>query len=168
MHCFCRLLTPPVAGKNSSVACAPPHTAFGRSGDLAKRILVLQAHWRMSSDAVAAAPAVQLPQVKLQLGAAPAVALDGRYNSAAASQPALLGSFVGSGVYPPSSLSHSLQVRGCMAQAAWHVILSLHCRCSLAGPTMTPAYPPLHQTCSTKAKRPCSAADSRTLSGLHQ
>ncbi|WIA08155.1 hypothetical protein OEZ85_007610 [Tetradesmus obliquus] len=106
------LLGPPPAGEASSESCAPPSTAFGRYGDLTKRVLVLQAHWRINSNSTAAEPtALRLPDLQLRLGAEPAAAAaDGHYTAAAAAvQPALLGSFVGSGIYPPSSLSHGLQ-----------------------------------------------------------
>jgi hypothetical protein len=109
----CRLLRPPLAGQASFESCAPPNTAFGRYGDLTNRVLVLQAHWRISSNSTAAEPAaLRLPDLQLRLGAEPAAAAaDGHYSAAAAAvQPALLGSFVGSGIYPPSSLSHGLQV----------------------------------------------------------
>jgi hypothetical protein len=123
----CRLLSPPLAGQASSETCAPSNTAFGRHGDLAQRVIVLQAHWRINSNATAAEPAANL---QLRLGAEPATAgTDGHYSAAAAAaQPALLGSFVGSGVYPPSSMSHSLQVS---LQEAASALLSAPCVISI-------------------------------------
>lgn len=93
----CRVLPVPAGHESSSESCAPEGTAFALPASLQGRALVLQAHWRLPSSLTDAA--VVLPALQLRLGA----------TSAPAPAPALLGSFIGSGVYPPSSLSKSLQ-----------------------------------------------------------
>lgn len=103
------LLEPPAEGQNTARSCAPPGTAFGNSAQFQNRVLVLQAHWRMSAQLTGTA--VQLPTLTLKLGAVPAIEAAGPASAASApgqpGQPALFGSFVGSGVYQPSSLSDS-------------------------------------------------------------
>jgi len=122
----CRLLTVPAAGKqHSQEACAAPNTSFGRAADLSNRVLVLQAHWRMS--ATLTDKAVQLPELSLKLAA----------TTSQSGQPALLGTFVGSGIYPPSSFSHSLQAFtvAASAQSPGQLTAELSCgkRCTYLG-----------------------------------
>jgi len=66
----------------------------------------MQTHWRLPQELTDEAVAV--PSLHLALGSsAAAEASDG--SAAAAQPPALLGTFVGSGIYPPSLLSRNLQ-----------------------------------------------------------
>lgn len=71
-------------------------------------MLVLQAHWQLPDASLN--EAVTLPAVHLKLGA-PAAATTASPDTPGSSTatPALLGTFVGSGIYPPSRLSGSLQ-----------------------------------------------------------
>eukprot|EP00775_Hariotina_reticulata_P011784 gene11784-11929_t len=102
-----QLLTLPASGKQQSQeSCTAPNTAFGKAADLSNRVLVLQAHWRMPAPLTD--KAVQLPELTLKLAAI----------SSPAAQPALLGTFVGSGVYPPFSLSHNLKAFTVAAQGS--------------------------------------------------
>lgn len=71
-------------------------------------MLVLQTHWQLPESAIN--QAVALPAVSLQLGTP--MAADADASTAAegsADSPALLGTFAGSGLYPPSHMSSSLQ-----------------------------------------------------------
>lgn len=103
-----RLVTVPAAGQTHSQSCAPPSTAFATTGSLKVRVLVLQAHWQLQDALVD--QAVTLPGLNLKLGSqAAASTTAGAASSSAAGTPALLGTFVGSGIYPPSRLSGGLQ-----------------------------------------------------------
>jgi hypothetical protein len=98
----CRLLNIPAYGQLQSLSSAPSGTAFATFTSLAGRVLVLQAHWQLSGPEATLQPA--LPSIAVRLGqAVPQAADEG------SSSPALLGTFVGSGLYPPSSLSGKLQ-----------------------------------------------------------
>lgn len=67
---------------------------------------MLQTHWQVPRELTNEAVAV--PSLHLALGST--AATEAPADSAAASQvPALLGTFVGSGIYPPSQLSQNLQ-----------------------------------------------------------
>lgn len=74
-------------------------------------MLVLQAHWQLPDALIN--QAVTLPALQLKLGAAAAPTPDSAVTAGGTSTktpaPALLGTFVGSGIYPPSRLSGSLQ-----------------------------------------------------------
>jgi hypothetical protein len=72
-------------------------------------VLVLQAHWQLPDDLIY--EAVTLPAMQLKLGTSPAATTTASRDAAGSSDrtPALLGTFVGSGIYPPSGLSGSLQ-----------------------------------------------------------
>ncbi|KAF8072447.1 hypothetical protein HT031_000106 [Scenedesmus sp. PABB004] len=140
------VLALPAGGQagDGAAACAPPGTAFATPASLAGRVLVLRAHWRLPASAVDAA--VRLPALALELGAAraPALAaaprrsrlqrLEQRPEAAqgAPHAPALLGAFAGSGLYPPSSLSHSLQALRVPAGAGGAATAELGCakRCT--------------------------------------
>lgn len=101
----CRLLSTRQADDRQSHSCAAPGTAFARSADLQGRVLVLQSHWRLSPEL--AGLAVKMPQLTIKLGAVPEAAVAAPIAADKhAGVPALLGSFVGSGVYQPSSLFH--------------------------------------------------------------
>jgi hypothetical protein len=101
LHCITphRLLDAP-ADNGSSESVAPEGTAFALPSTLQQgRVLLLQAHWRLP--AALNDTAVQLPGLELRLGATT--------QQEQAAPPALLGSFVGAGVYPPSSVTRGLQ-----------------------------------------------------------
>lgn len=77
--------------------------------------MVLQAHWRLDSKLINTA--VALPALALKLGAVPSSAAAGIWQP----QPALLGSFVASAIYQPSSMSHdfpALSVPGGLQDAS--------------------------------------------------
>jgi hypothetical protein len=100
-------ITVPAEGQLQRQSCAPHGTAFASTSSLRDRVLVLQTHWQLPHSA--GNQAVVLPSLQLALGSATA---DAGAIAAAGSdtgRPALLGTFVGSGIYPPSHMSGSLQ-----------------------------------------------------------
>lgn len=135
LHSY-RLLTPPADGQTESHSCAPPGTAFARSADLTGRVLVLQAHWRLKPDLIDTS--VQLPALTVSLGAV-AVSTAAVAGSQA-TPPALLGSFVGSAVYQPSSMFQSfpaLSVPGGLQEASASFMCGKRCTFKPLG-RMTP------------------------------
>lgn len=101
------LVTVPAEGQLRSQSCAPLNTAFASTSSLHGRVLVLQAHWQLPEAAVN--QAVALPALQLALGSSVADADASTAAGSSTGSPALLGTFVGSGVYPPSHMSGSLQ-----------------------------------------------------------
>jgi hypothetical protein len=101
------LIKVPAGGQLRSQSCAPHKTAFASASSLRSRVLVFQAHWQLPEPAVN--QAVALPALQLALGS-PAAGADASTAAGSSSgNPALLGTFVGSGIYPPSHMSGSLQ-----------------------------------------------------------
>jgi hypothetical protein len=110
-------------------SCAPHGTAFASTSSLQDRVLVLQTHWQLPQ--VAGNQAVVLPSLQLALGSTS----DAGTSAAAESntgRPALLGTFVGSGIYPPSHMSGSLQAFHVPASADGSATAELACgkRCT--------------------------------------
>lgn len=104
----CRLVSIPTEGQLQSQSLSPPNTAFATTDSLKGRVLVLQAHWQLPGSAVGRA--VTLPGLSVSLGSqAAAAAGSSQAAHSSSSSLALLGTFVGSGIYPPSSVSGSLQ-----------------------------------------------------------
>jgi hypothetical protein len=101
------LVTVPAEGQLQSQSCAPHNTAFASANSLRGRVLVLQAHWQLPELAVN--QAVALPALQLALGSPVADADASAAAASSSGKPALLGTFVGSGIYPPSHMSGSLQ-----------------------------------------------------------
>jgi hypothetical protein len=90
-------------------------------------VLVLQAHWELPLDVIN--EAVTLPDLKVTLGS-PAADSPSTAAGAVVDEAALLGTFVGAGIYPPSKVSGSLQAFQLTAAAGGDATATAALTCS--------------------------------------